>query len=81
MSVGIWFSVVKIILLSLSVQGEELEEEEQSFKLALVQPCVWSVSDFILLASSYGGGGQSSPSQSHLPTDSVWSVYYHSWVG
>src|SRR6218665_35946 len=28
-------------------------------------------------------GGQSSPSPSHLPTDSVWSVYpsYLSWLG
>ena len=27
------------------------EEEKQSFKLALGQPCVWSVSDFVFLAS------------------------------
>ena len=32
------------------------EEEEQSLKLALRQPWVWSVSDFIFLASAYEGG-------------------------
>jgi len=31
-------------------------EEQQSFKLALGQPWVWSVSDFIFLASAYEGG-------------------------
>ena len=33
-----------------------VEEEEQSLKLALRQPWVWSVSDFIFLASAYEGG-------------------------
>ena len=31
-------------------------EEEQSLKLALRQPWVWSVNDFIFLASAYEGG-------------------------
>jgi len=34
----------------------EEEEEDQSFKLALGQPWVWSVSDFIFLATAYEGG-------------------------
>jgi len=32
------------------------EEEEQSLELAQGQPWVWSVSDFIFLASAYEGG-------------------------
>ena len=35
---------------------EEEEEEEQSLKLALGHPWIWSVSDFIFLASAYAGG-------------------------
>jgi len=34
----------------------EEEEEDQSLKLALRQPWVWSVSDFIFLATAYEGG-------------------------
>ena len=35
---------------------QEEEQQEQSLKLALGQPWVWSVSDFIFLASAYEGG-------------------------
>ena len=31
------------------------EDEEQSLKLAVMQPWVWSVSDFIFLALAYEG--------------------------
>jgi len=47
------------------------KEEEQSLKLVLGQPWVWSVSDFAFLASVYEGDGQSTPSSSHLLTNSV----------
>src|SRR6218665_2068880 len=55
-------------------EEEEKEEEDQSLKLALGQPWVRRVSDFNFLVSAYEGGGQSSPSPSHLPTDSVRSM-------
>ena len=51
------------------------EAEEQYLKLALRLPWVWSVSDFIILAWNIKAGGQSSPSPSHLPTDSLRPVY------
>jgi len=53
-----------------SKQAEE--REEQSLKLTLRQPWVWSVSDFFIFSALVGG--QSSPSPSHFPTDSVRSV-------
>jgi len=37
-----------------SCHTEKEVEEEQSFKLALRQPWVWRVSDFIFLSSAYG---------------------------
>jgi len=52
------------------------EEEDQSLKLALGQPWVWSVNGFIFLASAYEGGWSVLSLTSCLPTDSVRSAYH-----
>ena len=39
-----------------AIANLEEEDEDQSLKLALGQPWVWSVNDFIFLATAYEGG-------------------------
>ena len=53
--------------------GEKgMEEKEQSLKLALMgQPLICNVGDFVFLTSAHEASDQSSPSQSHLLSDSV----------
>jgi len=48
---------------------QEEVEEDQTLKLALWQPWVWSVSDFIFLATAYEGGW---PVLSLIVPSSLW---------